>query len=52
MPDASVHDAAPTALILLPTYNERENLPTIAGLLLAAAAAGVSLARTGRVISA
>lgn len=35
MPDASVHDAAPTALILLPTYNERENLPTIAALLLA-----------------
>lgn len=27
--------STPTALILLPTYNERENLPTIAGLLLA-----------------
>lgn len=35
MADASVHHDAPTALILLPTYNERENLPTIAGLLLA-----------------
>lgn len=35
MADASANAPAPTALILLPTYNERENLPTIAGLLLA-----------------
>ncbi len=35
MADASTTAASPTALILLPTYNERENLPTIAGLLLA-----------------
>ena len=31
MADASANAPAPTALILLPTYNERENLPTIAG---------------------
>lgn len=35
MADTSTTAASPTALILLPTYNERENLPTIAGLLLA-----------------
>jgi dolichol-phosphate mannosyltransferase len=37
MPDApaSVSSRAPVALILLPTYNERENLPAIAALLLA-----------------
>ncbi len=35
MPDAPVSAAAPVALILLPTYNERENLPTMAELLLA-----------------
>lgn len=35
MAEAPATAAAPTALILLPTYNERENLPTIAGLLLA-----------------
>ena len=36
MADATPHGALPlSALVLLPTYNERENLPEIAGLLLA-----------------
>lgn len=35
MPDAPMSARAPLALVLLPTYNERENLPTMAALLLA-----------------
>jgi dolichol-phosphate mannosyltransferase len=34
MADARRTGSTPKALVLLPTYNERENLPTIAGLLL------------------
>ena len=35
MADPTPTTALPTALVLLPTYNERENLPTITSLLLA-----------------
>lgn len=37
MAETTPSGALPTALVLLPTYNERENLPTIASLLLAQA---------------